>query len=35
LFGLCIDKFGRKIGIILTTAFLVLVSLKLHLSSNW
>ena len=26
LFGLCIDKFGRKIGIVLTTLFLVLVS---------
>lgn len=26
LFGLCIDRFGRRIGIILTTLFLVLVS---------
>lgn len=26
LFGLCIDKFGRRLGIILTTLFLVLVS---------
>jgi len=26
LFGVCIDKFGRRIGIILTTLFLVLVS---------
>lgn len=25
LFGLCIDRFGRRIGIILTTFFLVLV----------
>jgi MFS family permease len=25
-FGLCIDRFGRKIGIILTTLFLVFVS---------
>lgn len=26
IFGLCIDKFGRKVGIVLTTFFLVLVS---------
>lgn len=26
IFGLCIDRFGRKIGIILTTVFLVVVS---------
>jgi MFS family permease len=25
LFGLCIDRFGRRIGILLTTFFLVLV----------
>jgi MFS family permease len=25
-FGLCIDRFGRRIGIILTTLFLVFVS---------
>lgn len=25
-FGLCIDKFGRRIGIVLTTLFLVFVS---------
>jgi MFS family permease len=25
LFGLCIDRFGRRIGIILTTFFLVFV----------
>jgi MFS family permease len=29
IFGLCIDKFGRRMGIILTTIFLVLVSLPL------
>lgn len=28
LFGLCIDRFGRRIGIILTTLFLVLVSVS-------
>lgn len=26
LFGLCIDRFGRRVGIILTTFFLILVS---------
>ncbi|KAJ0343756.1 hypothetical protein KNSL1_010025 [Colletotrichum chrysophilum] len=26
IFGLCIDRFGRKVGIVLTTFFLVLVS---------
>jgi hypothetical protein len=28
LFGLCIDRFGRRVGIILTTFFLVLVRLQ-------
>ncbi|GJC77427.1 glycerophosphoinositol permease 1 [Colletotrichum liriopes] len=28
IFGLCIDKFGRRVGIILTTLFLVLVSIE-------
>lgn len=30
IFGLCIDKFGRKVGIILTTLFLVLVRTPRH-----
>lgn len=33
IFGLCIDKFGRRVGIILTTLFLVLVCP--HLPYDW
>jgi MFS family permease len=31
LFGFVIDRFGRRIGVILTTLFLVLVSLNIGL----
>lgn len=30
-FGLCIDRFGRRIGIVLTTVFLVFVSANTQL----
>ncbi|KAK9491674.1 major facilitator superfamily domain-containing protein [Lipomyces doorenjongii] len=33
LFGLCIDRFGRRVGIIATTAFLVLVRVRIILST--
>lgn len=32
LFGLLIDRFGRRVGVIATTVFLVFVCLLLHVS---